>query len=329
MPYYRGGDLGWMLKTKGKLKTNQIQYYGAEICLALAELRRLKVVYRDMKPQNFLFNDEGHICITDFGICGQLTESNGFKLTERFGTTSYMSPEQYKGKPYDYCCDYFAFGLTLFAMATGKGLHHGPKRDVDIETDNWYCSKLGGITSMTLKSLIQALLTVNREHRLGVTDIQEIFNHKFFEHINWEEYGEVKQLQQPPYVPNVNQLNCGMEQLAMDAMVDDDPTDSKPPKPEEQRVFDEFQFNTEPKKEWTENWENVKQRPDKKAHILSLWDKAVDTNAFDQPKSELPFIFENIHIEIKRSMSVQIPNSKNNQNEQNDDQTALSLLAEQ
>lgn len=280
--------------------------------LALAELRRLKVVYRDLKPENCLFNDEGHICITDFGICAQLTESNGYKLTDRFGTTPYMSPEQYKGKPYDYCCDYFAFGLCLFAMSTGKSLHRGPKRNIDIETDDWYKMKMGAVSSMTLKSLIQALLTVNREHRLGVADVQEIFNHKFFATINWEEFASTKQQQQPPYVPNVKQLNCSLEQLAMDAMCDDDPTDSKPPKPEQQRVFDEFQFNTEPKKEWTDNWREVQIRADTKAHTQSLWDKAVDTNAFDQPKSELPFIFENIHIEIKRSMSVQIPNKSSN-----------------
>lgn len=313
MPYYRGGDLNWVLNARGKLKTPQVQYYAAEMTLALAELRRLKVVYRDLKPENCLFNDDGHICITDFGIAGQLTEENGFKLADRFGTTPYMSPEQYRGKPYDYCCDYFAFGLCLVAMATGKMLHRGPKRDIDAETDDWYRTKLGGISSMTLKSLIQSLLTVNREHRLGVADVQEIFNHKFFASINWEDFASSKQLVQPPYVPDVKQLNCSLEQLAMDAMVDDDPTDSKPPKAEEQSVFDEFQFNTEPKKEWVDHWQQVQIRKDSNSHIQSLWDKAVDTNAFDQPKSELPFIFENIHIEIKRSMSVQIPISQNQQ----------------
>eukprot|EP01083_Nonionella_stella_P019262 53521_1 len=60
MPYYRGGDLNWYLNTKGKLKTNQIQYYAAELLCGLAELRRLRIVYRDLKPENCLFNDSGH-----------------------------------------------------------------------------------------------------------------------------------------------------------------------------------------------------------------------------------------------------------------------------
>ena len=310
MPYYRGGDLNWYLGTKGKLKTKDIQYYAAELALGLAELRRLKVVFRDFKPENCLFNDSGNICITDFGICGQLTEANNFKLSDRFGTTPYMSPNQYKGKPYDYCCDYFAFGLVLYEMSTAKILHNTQKRNIEIETNEWYQSKLGAIQSPTLKSLIRSLLEVNREKRIGVKDIKEIFEHTFFKGTQWKELANGTQTTKSPHIPDVKNLNCSLENLAMDAISEDDPTDEKPPNAEQQKVFDEFQFNTIIKDEWNEYWNDIKIRKDKEKYVQSLWDKAVDTNAFDKPKSELPIDFDTVHIEIKRSMSTQIQNMK-------------------
>lgn len=314
MPYYRGGDLNWYLNTKGKLKINQIQYYAAELLLGLAELRRLKIVYRDFKPENCLFNDVGHLCITDFGICAQLTKENGYKLQDRFGTTPYMSPQQYLGKKYDYSCDYFAFGLVLYEMATAKSLHSGSIRNIQNETDLWYKNKISSvIQSPILKQLILSLLKNEQTERIGVNDIKQIFEHKFFNGINFKQFAECKQDKKPPHIPDVKNLNCSLENLALDAISDEDPTDSKPPSQQQQKSFDEFEFNGSVKNEWIKYWEDIqsiKSQKEKEKSIQSLWDKAVDTNAFDKPQSQLPIDFDTVHIEIKRSMSTQIVNMK-------------------
>ncbi len=96
----------------------------------------------------------------------------------------------------------------------------------------------------------------------------------------------------------------------MDAISDDDPTDFKPPTDEQQKAFDEFQFNTNIKQEWTDYYSDINERKDKDKYMQTLWDKPVDTNAFKKPKSELPIDFDTVHIEIKRSMSTQINNMK-------------------
>lgn len=306
MPYYRGGDLNWYLLQKGKFKTSACQYYGAELVLGLAEMRRLKVVYRDLKPENVLFNDSGDMCITDFGICGQLNEKNNFKLNVRYGTAQYMSPNQYKGINYDYCCDYFALGLVLYEMATAKRLHSSAKRNIKTETNEWYGMKLGVIQSPHLKDLIEQLLEVNREKRIGVKNIKEILEHPFFNGVDWKAFADGSQTTKAPQQPNVKTLNCSLETLALDAISDEDPTDGRPPRAEQQKVFNEFEFNCVYKDEWKQHWNNIKARKDKNKHIRALWDKAVDTNAFAKPKSQLPEDFNIVNVEIKRSISIQL-----------------------
>lgn len=311
MPYYRGGDLSWYLSTYGKLKTNEIKYYAAELLIALKELRRLNIVYRDFKPENCLFNDDGHLSITDFGICGQLTKENGYKLRERFGTTCYMSPNQYKGKTYDYSCDYFAFGLVLYAMAMAKSLHSGSVRNIETETNEWYKNKMDDIQCVILRDLILSLLEVNREKRLGVNDIEEIFQHKFFDGINFDEMKECKQTIKPPHIPNVEQLNCSLENLALDAMTEFDPTEPEKPSIGQQKTFDLFEFNTKIKNEWITYWDEIlqiKSNKERDERIQSLWDKSVDTNAFNKPKSEISesIDFDTTHIEITKPMIAQI-----------------------
>lgn len=90
MPYMRGGDLNWYIVKQGKMTESEIKYYGSEMLIGLQELRRWQIVWRDLKPENCLFNDDGHIVLTDFGISGRLDETNNYKLKSRFGTPHYM-----------------------------------------------------------------------------------------------------------------------------------------------------------------------------------------------------------------------------------------------
>ena len=310
MPYMRGGDLQWYLSTFGAMKNKAVKYYTSELLLGLAELRRLNVVYRDFKPENCLFGDEGHIMITDFGICGQLSNSNNFKLNDRFGTVCYMSPEQYKGLSYDYCADYFSFGLTIYEMSTGKRLLTS-QRNIKNEDSKFYNDKLNLVNNYLLKDLISKLLILDRTLRLGVKDITQIFKHAYFSGINWEKFKNLEQNELPPYKPNLNQVNASLENMALDAFGgdDDDPELMQKISHDQQKIFDDFDYNTNPKQEWYQNWENCTQNKTKKEinnFINELWDKPIDLKSFKQPKSELDINFDFTKIEIKRSMSVQL-----------------------
>merc|ERR1719150_1724935 len=102
MPLFRGGSLQFHLKEKGKFPIESVKIYAVEILCGLEELRKWHIVYRDLKPDNLLFDDDGHIVLTDFGLCGKLRKKNNYKLQGKAGTPTFMAPEMLKKEPYDY-----------------------------------------------------------------------------------------------------------------------------------------------------------------------------------------------------------------------------------
>lgn len=90
-----------------------------------------RVIHRDVKPENVLFDMAGQAKLTDFGIA-KLLESdidNGTQLAGlSMGTPRYMSPEQVKGQPVDTRTDLYSAGVLLFELLTAStpfdGSHH-------------------------------------------------------------------------------------------------------------------------------------------------------------------------------------------------------------
>jgi serine/threonine protein kinase len=67
------GTIHDSLQRSGVLSLVRVQFYAVEIVLALAHMHRLGIIYRDLKPQNILLNDDGHIQLVDMGGAVDLT----------------------------------------------------------------------------------------------------------------------------------------------------------------------------------------------------------------------------------------------------------------
>lgn len=80
----------------------------------------LRIVHRDVSPQNVLISWEGEIKVIDFGIAkaaGKASKTQAGILKGKFG---YMAPEQVRGMPLDQRADVFALGVVLYELVTGE-----------------------------------------------------------------------------------------------------------------------------------------------------------------------------------------------------------------
>ena len=76
------------------------------------------IIYRDVKPENILLDIDGHIRMTDFGLC-KLNFGPNDRTNSFCGSPEYMSPEMLKDEAYSRMVDYYALGAMLFEMLTG------------------------------------------------------------------------------------------------------------------------------------------------------------------------------------------------------------------
>ena len=68
MDFMRGGELFFHLKQQYKFSEKRAKFFTAELILALEYLHKNNIVYRDLKPENVLIDQDGHIKLADFGL---------------------------------------------------------------------------------------------------------------------------------------------------------------------------------------------------------------------------------------------------------------------
>ncbi|KAM9354307.1 serine/threonine-protein kinase LATS1 isoform 1-T2 [Pholidichthys leucotaenia] len=75
MEYIPGGDMMSLLIRLGIFKEELAQFYIAELTCAVESVHKMGFIHRDIKPDNILIDRDGHIKLTDFGLC------TGFRWT--------------------------------------------------------------------------------------------------------------------------------------------------------------------------------------------------------------------------------------------------------
>ena len=69
MEYLAGGDLMTLLMARDILTVSESRFYAAELVLAIESVHKLNCIHRDLKPDNVLIGMDGHIKLSDFGLC--------------------------------------------------------------------------------------------------------------------------------------------------------------------------------------------------------------------------------------------------------------------
>ncbi len=121
LEYLGGGSLRDLLDRGRRLTPAQALLVGSEAARGLDHAHRRGLVHRDIKPANLLFDDEGRLCVADFGVARALAEAAWTEPTGAvIGTARYASPEQARGGSVDGRADVYALALVLVEAVTGQ-----------------------------------------------------------------------------------------------------------------------------------------------------------------------------------------------------------------
>nr|XP_033770654.1 serine/threonine-protein kinase Sgk2 isoform X2 [Geotrypetes seraphini] len=169
LDYVNGGELFFHLQRERCFLEPRARFYAAEVASAIGYLHSLNIIYRDLKPENILLDCQGHVVLTDFGLCKEG-----------------MEPEE--------------------TTSTFCGTPEPPfySRDMSQMYDNILNKPLQLPATKTVAAcdILQGLLHKNQKIRLGAKmDFLEIRHHVFFSPINWDDLYHKRIT--PPFNPNV------------------------------------------------------------------------------------------------------------------------------
>ncbi|CAA0823155.1 Phototropin-1, partial [Striga hermonthica] len=217
--YCPGGELFLLLdKQRTKvLKEDAVKFYAAEVIVALEYLHCQGIIYRDLKPENVLLQDDGHISLTDFDLscltsCKPqllIPEINEKKRNQKgqkgqqapvfmaepmrasnsfVGTEEYIAPEIITGAGHTSAVDWWALGILLYEMLYGYTPFRGKTRQKTFANVLHKDLKFprNKEVSLQAKQLMYRLLHRDPKNRLGSREgANEVKQHPFFRGINW------------------------------------------------------------------------------------------------------------------------------------------------
>mmetsp|Transcript_34253 Transcript_34253/g.25316 ORF Transcript_34253/g.25316 Transcript_34253/m.25316 type:complete len:221 (-) Transcript_34253:951-1613(-) len=220
MEFLQGGDLMTLLMEKDILSEDESRFYIAETILAVENVHSLDYIHRDLKPDNLLIGKDGHVKLSDFGLCKHVeikprsatvyenlrkdlkaeeqknTSMNRNLFNKRVeykrsrqlaystvGTPDYIAPEVFGQCGYNETVDWWSVGAILFEMLVGYPPFFSDDPSVTCQKILHWRKTLNIPAEANLSppaTDILKRLLCDADHRLGASGVEEIKSHPFF-----------------------------------------------------------------------------------------------------------------------------------------------------
>jgi len=194
-----GGELFSVLRARTFFDEDTARFYASQVILAFEYMHSKNIIYRDLKPENLLLDDEGYLKVTDFGFA-KIVTGRTYTLC---GTPDYLAPEIVAGKGHGKGVDWWTLGILIYEMLSS----YPPFYDED-PMKTYAKIMHGKITfpshfSKEAVNLIQRLLHHKATKRLGVVKggAQNIKDHPWFKGFDWDAL--INKKMKAPIVPNI------------------------------------------------------------------------------------------------------------------------------
>jgi serum/glucocorticoid-regulated kinase 2 len=193
LQFMKGGELFQHLRRQKRFSEAQAKFYAACITLGLGHLHNKNYIYRDLKLENLLLDENGYAVLTDFGLAKFINTED--KAKTFCGTPEYIAPEVILGKGHNRPADWWTLGILIYEMLYGlppfytKDTREMYKRIVREP----FAFKPSPVVSEEAKDLISKLLDKNQTTRLGSkSDSLDILAHPWFAEIDLSKLLEKK-----------------------------------------------------------------------------------------------------------------------------------------
>lgn len=118
LDYCPGGDLSKHLYYEKRFTEERAKYYICEILLALEDLHKRDIIFRDLKPDNVVLDQEGHAKLTDFGLSKEGV-CNSICARSFCGSIAYLAPEMLRKQGHGKAVDWYLLGVLFYEMLVG------------------------------------------------------------------------------------------------------------------------------------------------------------------------------------------------------------------
>lgn len=181
------GDLSMYLTREKNFSEEKARFYLCEIILALGELHKNGVLFRDLKPENVVIDETGHAKLTDFGLSKENTSDE--ILSKSFcGSIAYLAPEMIRRSGHTRSVDWYLLGVLLYEMVCGSPPFYSSDREQMFS--NIQKTEVSFAKELTpeCKRLIRDLMNKDPKYRLGSSkkDFEEVKVHQYFAGVDWD-----------------------------------------------------------------------------------------------------------------------------------------------